>query len=538
MTMATSISAPSKSENQADIHQRPERAPSGIKAVACMAVLFIFKFQDGLIRKSSIFVSDDSSNNNNNNHNNHNHNIQSMNLVSSGDNNGADTENAGTTVHVARSSNFSTSPNKTFTSSPNNNTHPKPTDRDINATTTTTATTPNKRPHLWLDAITYAEGIAGWKTSLLELLYFAQKMDGGATLVEPCMTSGRLRSCGRFETSGVPVIEIFDLDEYMTPSDGNSSKYPVMVSYDDYQRVVGNTAVGTTKVCMLQNQNLSIDKRCTKDTSWIMKMKQNNIQRMMNKSNQEHFTLHLEDYWRGSVYALGWQLGMYIPNDKEERFVKGMENLKKGVFEGKTIPFHPKHVQFVDDLLQRANITTNNFSAIHWRAEKKGMDFMRCARAVNEVKHIMLHKMMTDATMKDEESSQHKFVLMSSLNENEDMMWSGSRNSIVNGTASSQQALHYLLRDNGFIKIDGLLEMQAKKVHDDPGMLAIYDLIIATKANNFATCAKGGKTGCNGVTKRLCDACNHVGKFGRLATSLRKDDADHRGSSFECWPSK
>eukprot|EP00985_Skeletonema_marinoi_P027624 scaffold22980_cov58-Skeletonema_marinoi.AAC.1 len=74
------------------------------------------------------------------------------------------------------------------------------------------------------------------------------------------------------------------------------------------------------------------------------------------------------------------------------------------------------------------------------------------------------------------------------------MMWSGSRNSIVNGTTTTpQQALHYLLHDNGFIKIDGLLEMQAKKVHNDPGMLAIYDLIIAIKANNFATCARDGK---------------------------------------------
>ena len=36
----------------------------------------------------------------------------------------------------------------------------------------------------------------------------------------------------------------------------------------------------------------------------------------------------------------------------------------------------------------------------------------------------MLRKMMTNnATRKDEESSQHKCVLMSSLNENEDMMW-------------------------------------------------------------------------------------------------------------------
>jgi hypothetical protein len=98
-------------------------------------------------------------------------------------------------------------------------------------------------PHLWLDVITYAEGIAGWKTSLLELLYFAQKMNGGASLVEPCMKSGRLWSCGeRYETRrGVPVSEIFDLDKYMMVPrsvDGNSRhQYPLLVSYDDYQKV-------------------------------------------------------------------------------------------------------------------------------------------------------------------------------------------------------------------------------------------------------------------------------------------------------------
>ena len=409
--MTTSIPAPSKAENEADTHRRPHRTPLGIKSVACIVAicLFTFMFQNSLIQKSSIFVLDDNNN-------------QSTNPVSSGD-------NAESTSHHARtrSSNFSTSLNlnKTHALSPNNNTHPKPTDRDTNTTTSKAiaTSTPNKskRPHLWLDAITYAEGIAGWKTSLLELLYFAQKVNGGvggATLVEPCMTSGRLRSCGRYETRGVPVSEIFDLDEYMThPSDGNGGKYPVMVSYDDYQSIVGNTTVAKTNVCMLHSKSLSYDKRCTNYTSWIMTMKQNNLQRMMDNSNQQHFILHMEDYWRGSVYELGWQLGMYIPNDKQERFVKGMEIPHKGVFEGKTIPFHRMHVQFVDDLLQRANITNDNFSAVHWRAEKKGMDFMRCARAVNEVKHIMLREMMTsNATRKDEESSQHKFVLMSSLN--------------------------------------------------------------------------------------------------------------------------
>lgn len=508
MSTSKASSSPRLAEKADTIH-RKYALPLGFKITALIALIRIFtvKFEDGLMR--SYLVSDDSGSDSSAN-------------ASNG------TERSA--IPVARRNNFSAALNGiTWSTPPQNNI---------------------ERPHLWLDTITYAEGIAGWKTSLLELLYFVQKMNGGATLVEPCMISGRLQSCGR-EKLEVPVSEIFDLDKYMMkppPSDGNGSQYPLLVSYADYQRILGNTTAATTPgkatVCMLNHKSrLSISGRCTEETSRITRMKQNNIQRMMDKSNQEHFILHMENYWRGSVYELGWQLGMYIPNDEQERFVKGMEIPKKGVFEGKTIPFHPKHVQFVNDLLQRANIETDNFSAIHWRAEKKGMDFMRCARAVNEAKHIMLRKMMTlaNTTMEEEASSHHKFVLMSSLNENEDMMWSGSRNSIANGN-TSQRALHYLLHENGFISISGLLEMHAKKsAYNDPGMLAIYDLIIATKANNFATCARDGKAGCNKVSRNLCDSCNHVGKFGRLATSLRKErhvDGRHRGSSYECWPSE
>lgn len=523
--MATNTSSlPPQQEEKAEIIHREEKRvrPLTLKVIAVIAALCMFalKFDNTLIHQGFL-VSDVS--------------------ISSSSNSSASNGAESNVLVAGGSNNFSTALNMNMTSTApsasgdGNNTQSKPTDQhNID------------RPHLWLDIITYAEGIAGWKTSLLELLYFTQKMNGGATLVEPCMKSGRLQSCGgRYETRGVPVSEIFDLHKYMmmvppSSDDRNSTRqYPLLVSYDDYQKILGNTTAVTTRVC--------IKGKCTKGTSQITRMKQNNLQRMMDKSNTEHFVLHMENYWRGSVYELGWQLGMYRPNDKHERFVKGMEIPKKGVFEGRTIPFHPKHVKFIDDLLQRANITTNNFSAIHWRAEKKGMDFMRCARAVNEAKHIMVRKMMmptnaNNATMKEEEEamSQHKFVLMSSLNENEDMMWGGSRR-IANGT-TSQRALQYLLHDNGFIKIDGLLEIQAKKsAYDDPGMLAIYDLIIASKANNFATCARDGRNGCNKMTRRLCDSCNHVGKFGRLATSLRKkqrvDGGGHQGSSYECWPS-
>jgi hypothetical protein len=207
------------------------------------------------------------------------------------------------------------------------------------------------------------------------------------------MKSGRLRSCGEHETRrGVPVSEIFDLDKYMMVPrsvDGNSSRqYPLLVSYDDYQKVLGNTTTtGMAKVCMRdRDSNLYIHGRCTNETSPITQMKQNNLQSMIGKSNQKHFVLHMEDYWKGSAYELGWQLGIHRPNDKLEQFRTTI------------IPFHPTHIKFVDDLLKRANITTNNFSAIHWRAEKEGMDYMRCARAVNEARHIMLREMITHAS--------------------------------------------------------------------------------------------------------------------------------------------
>ena len=414
-----------------------------------------------------------------------------------------------------------------------------------NATATFTESARNERPHLWIDAVTYAEGIAGWKTSLLELLFFVEKLggDGSATLVEPCMLSGRLQSCGGCESRGIPVSEIFDLEEYMKPQSTSGGSYPVLVSYDDYQKELHTTTTTASmeKVCMLHNrQNLSIEKRCSSATSWIKDLRQNHIQNVMDKSNKKNFILHLEDYWRGSLYELGWQLGMYM--HEEKRFVVGMELPKKHVFERKALPFHPRLEQFVDDLLERANLTSNNFSAIHWRAEKKGMDFIKCAEAINKAKHIMLRKMGLPNSINENESeelNQHHFVLLSSLNEDANKMWLGSKHISSNQTESSQQALQYLLRDNGFIKIDGLLKTYAAD-DTDTGMLAIYDLIIASKASNFATCARDGKFGCNEATFQLCEACNHIGKFGSMATTLRKESGDNqgRGLSWECWPSE
>jgi hypothetical protein len=368
--------------------------------------------------------------------------------------------------------------------------------------------------HIWIDVISYAEGIAGWKTSLLELLHLAQALN--ATLVEPCMTSGRLGSCG--DEFNIPVSDLFDLAEYMVPSIGK--RHPELVSYDKYQAALGNSYLdtGMVKLCLLNDMRLNIDNRCSAATTHIRDIGRNDLMHIFrDKANEDNFILHMEDYWRGSLNKLGKRLGMEFPDSKE--------------FDSKILPFHSRHLQYVDDLLQRGNITSNNFSAIHWRAEKAGMNYTRCARAVNNVKHIMLKRNTSSNNNITEagEESRHKFVLLSSLNEDSDKMWLGSRR--TSDKSSIRKALRYLLHDNGFVKIDDLLEKEHKL--RDSGMLAIYDLIIAAKAFNFASCARYGEIGCTEASRSLCEECNHVGKFGRMATLFRQEK-----SSLECWPTE
>mmetsp|Transcript_42826 Transcript_42826/g.73070 ORF Transcript_42826/g.73070 Transcript_42826/m.73070 type:complete len:255 (+) Transcript_42826:199-963(+) len=192
------------------------------------------------------------------------------------------------------------------------------------------------------------------------------------------------------------------------------------------------------------------------------------------------------------------------------------------------LSFHQSHFQTIDCVLGSSNLVDGEFSVIHFRAEREGMDFRQCARAVLDAKHA-LQEMASNGTA-DERN--HPFVLMTSLNDNPSMMWGGSRRvaaGIQNNTG--QQALDFL-RANGFLKVDGLLNQTTIL---DPGMLAVYDLILATKAKNFATCARGGGSGCDPATLSLCERCNHIGKFGRLALSMRLTKSSD-GVSYGCWP--
>ena len=101
-------------------------------------------------------------------------------------------------------------------------------------------------------------------------------------------------------------------------------------------------------------------------------------------------------------------------------------------------------------------------------------------------------------------------------------MWGGSRRISKTHWSAVIQSLD-LLSNHSLLKFDELMITQGGIHNYDSGMLAVYDLILAMKARVFASCVRDGKHGCsNNQAVEICKKCNHIGKFGKLAISLRE----------------
>jgi hypothetical protein len=173
--------------------------------------------------------------------------------------------------------------------------------------------------------------------------------------------------------------------------------------------------------------------------------------------------------------------------------------------------FKKEHYEYVDHLLEKAGLANRSFSVIHWRAELPGLDYIRCAEDIIRARAQM--------------NTNTSFVLMSSLNTRKDYMWLGAKRASENGTSSPDDALT-LLFDSGFLKLDNIIKEDSVR---DPGLLAVWDLIIAMKAKQFATCTKD--------CWKFCSKCNWRGSFSEFALSLRKMEGKSK-ESMACWPSK
>ena len=350
----------------------------------------------------------------------------------------------------------------------------------------------NENNPVWINVESFAEGIGGWRKSLRELLRLARLLN--CTIVEPCMSGGRLDSCSR--NHGVPISKVFDLSEALRPL--NNRRFPILAPYNSYKRHVWAT-VNTTRfnrteynICVSSNPT-----RCSKNTTMLsginMKQFQKNIPSATGTSN--FVVINLEDYWHhhGSrvLNMLGGGATGTIVNE---------------------LSFNPSNVQIVENILLMSNITGGNFSIIHWRAEKDGMDYMECAKAVLNAKYA-IENMTT---------GHHPFILLTSLNKNESKMWGGSRRISKTHWSAVIQSLD-LLSNHSLLKFDELMITQGGIHNYDSGMLVVYDLILAMKARVFASCVRDGKHGCsNNQAVEICKKRNHIGKFGKLAISLRE----------------
>lgn len=353
---------------------------------------------------------------------------------------------------------------------------------------------------IWIDVKNYAEGIGGWRSTLMQLLHLA--WHANITIVEPCMNGGRLNSC---VNRGVPVSKIFDLDDALHPYNRSLA---VLVPYDEYTtyRMTTVANVKEYNVCMsrMSKKNTPIPKeRCPNST---MLPKDIDAPAIRNLDSNSFIILNLEDHWI---------------NDSKLARMLGVQNENS---EASELRFHPSHDQTVTRILDKAHIKDGNFSVVHWRAEKSGIDFIQCANAVLQAK-----------TRIEQDEGRHPFILLTSLNKNASMMWGGSRIIADRNRSALVQALD-MLSDHNIAKFDELMAGQLQ--YTDAGMLAVYDLILASKSRNFATCARDEKHGCfTGDAAKVCERCNHIGKFGKLAISLRKMSMVHADeSSWGCWP--
>jgi hypothetical protein len=180
------------------------------------------------------------------------------------------------------------------------------------------------------------------------------------------------------------------------------------------------------------------------------------------------------------------------------------------------------HLWFVDDLynmvdslLEKMGISHGSeYAVIHWRAERKSLDYMECAQGIMRARMAM-----------NMNNTNTNFVLISSLMTDPSLEWGGAATMAANTTAP--QALEFLLSDqNAFQKIDSVLN--GTEAPKESAIYVALDLIMSQKATTFATCT----TKCY-KSHRYCKKCNYAGNFALLAMKMRK--SNHK-ESLECWP--
>ena len=322
------------------------------------------------------------------------------------------------------------------------------------------------------------------------------------------------------------------LDLAWTRVSRSADQPPLMVSYEEFREVLRQASdedrVRHFNICEDKGPCRLSGKKLSKGVWKRVKRKthvSSNLQRSVKDAN-EVTVISLYSAWRRTA-----------AKDLEKTL-----GLQAGTSAGIDMPplaFHPRHVDTVQRVLSAADVR-DGYSLIHWRGERARMDYLKCAKYIVKTKQSIAKKIAAEDARGDGPTP--SFILMSSINEDPDLMWGEAEKLMTkraNNTAA--EALRALERQ-GLVKFDALLRAAGVPLRD-PGLLAVYDLILAASARYFSTCAykaaMGHRGKCSHAAQRACRACNHLGKFAGLALAMRKDLPTYsKESTYGCWPQK
>jgi hypothetical protein len=356
-----------------------------------------------------------------------------------------------------------------------------------------TALLPPAPNGLWINVKVWKEGIGHWTYSFSQLLALAKKLN--ATLVEPGIMDGRLVVEGNLWFS-----DVFDrrlLEDY----------HAKFATLQQFQEVASDeTPVFDLclkkKLCRNPKECSGLRPSCHGIPTSFGKRSSGILERAIASSQNRRTVLNIHQYWVNSLNK------MYLRQNGTRT---------KLVEETQVDRITDHHLRFVDELYDMADASlermgiAGDYAVIHWRAEKKKLNYMECARGVVRTKDAM--DLSPNAT----------FVLISSLMQDSAMEWAGAARQAEN--TSAPQALDFLMNDHSFLKVGSVVNTTEVK---DLVVYSVLDLIVSLKATDFSTCDKSCHT-----PNLYCKQCNHQGHFAMLAMDMR--GASNK-DSLACWP--
>ncbi len=343
-----------------------------------------------------------------------------------------------------------------------------------------------KSTSLWMYVEQFSEGMATWRISLAEILTVAKKLN--ATVVEPCILHGALRACDNYS---VRLNQVYDVDRLR-------QFHAHIASYEDYLAMLAVEEPDIVPMCFQHPQGVpSVERACGNLTNLFKKSVNAPLETVLQR-NDVTTVIHIKYYRQG---------GFRITRVGKDELV-GLHNTTLQTLD-EYFDFERQHYDTVDHLLQLMGISNNSdFDVIHWRAEKRNIDYDDCATKILQARQAM---------------GSNTTVLMSSINQLTDMLWYNPNK------YKQSDAIRNLdrLLDSGFLKVDQVLE-NVRNLIPDKIVLPVWDQIIAQKARRFATCTKQCAD-----TNHFCAACNYRGNFAQTTIDLRTKIGK---SSHECWP--